>query len=107
MLEYLEPADIWVLIIERGATPLVTEISFGEAPSRRDFLQIVRQTPWMSVWEEKLLPIVKKTKWPMPAGGFKANEIDLVDESGKKIGRLRIERRQVYKNQYNKQPRNQ
>lgn len=106
MPEYLEPADIWVLIIERGITPLITEISFGEAPSRRDFLQVVRQTPWMSVWEEKLLPIIKKTKWPMPAGGYKRNEVDLVENS-KKIGRLVIERRQVYKNQYNKRPAKQ
>jgi hypothetical protein len=107
MIEYLEEAEIWVLIIERGATPLVTEISFGEAPSRRDFLQIVRQTPWMEMtWEEKLIPLIKKTKWPMPAGGFKANEIDLIDD-GKKIGRLRIERRHVYRNQYNKRPKNQ
>ena len=101
MIKHFEQATIWILIVERGT--LTTEISFAHAPSLEDFLQVVKQTPWMVVWEDELIPLSKKVQWPMPAGGYKRREVDLVDGKNH-VGRLVIERRYVWKNQYNKQP---
>lgn len=96
--------DIWVLIVERSR--LKTEICFIHVPSKEDFLRVVKQTPWMVVWENELIPLIKKTKWPMVAAGYKRNEVELVQ--GKEVvGKITIERRQVYKNNYNERPAKQ
>ena len=67
------------------------KIRFQYPPKREEFLEIVKWTPWMSVWDETLVPTVMKTEWPIPAAMHKRAFIDLI-EDGAKVGELIVER---------------
>jgi hypothetical protein len=73
------------------------DIDFDHPPSRADFLEIVQQTPWMSVWEKDLLPLVQRNDWPMIDGAHKGAHVDLMDE-GRKVGELKVWRQECFVN---------
>lgn len=105
-VEYITNLDFWVLIVEKmqvsGGIQVSrnqSEICFREIPSLRDFLQVVKQTPWMAAsWEEEIIPLVRGVEWPEPMVGEKRNQVDLV-EGGVIRGRIIIERRQTWCNE--------
>lgn len=99
--------------IEAGMQPRqVTDFPFGESPacyrphtidfrnppSRQDFLDVVRQTPWMSVWEADLLPVVACNEWPMIDPAHKGATVELKDEKGRIVGRLEVWREERFDN---------
>src|ERR1700722_741575 len=73
------------------------DIDFAQRPSREDFLAVVRQTPWMQVWEKDLLPVIAKNDWPTVGPGYKAAEVELKAED-KGVGKLRVDRQDLYVN---------
>lgn len=115
--------DTWTLIIRyypgaiaAGVTPVATEgfengpeyyhahkIRFQHPPKRGEFLDIVKWTPWMSVWDETLVPTIMKTQWPIPAHTKKRAYVDLV-EDGAKVGELIVERDHFWINDYTERP---
>jgi hypothetical protein len=73
------------------------DIDFNQPPSREDFLAVVRQTPWMQVWQKDLLPVIDQNQWPTVLPGFKAAEVEL-KVLGKVVGKLRVRRQDLYVN---------
>ena len=76
-----------------------TVIEFGNPPSRADFLQIVRQTPWMHVWEDALVPVIAANDWPMLDYAHKRSTVDLLDDQGRVCGELTVQKERFYQNQ--------
>ncbi len=113
--------DIWTLIIKyypgaiaAGVEPVATEgfengpehyhphrIRFQHPPKREEFLDIVKWTPWMSVWDESLVPIIEE--WPIPAAMHKRACVDLI-EDGAKVGELIVERDHFWINDDTERP---
>ncbi len=74
------------------------DFDFRHPPTRADFLQLVRQVPWMATYED-LLPILEKNDWPMIDYAHKGSTVDLSDSDGKVCGELRVWREFAYQNQ--------
>ena len=73
------------------------DIDFDHPPSRADFLEVVQQRPWMSVWQEDLLPLIERNDWPMIDYAHKGANVDLMDE-GRKVGELKVLRQECFMN---------
>lgn len=124
---YLEKSDLWRLTVaywpeasKAGVQPVIvqgypreeewlpnyyhpTDIDFAHPPSRADFLQVVRQTPWMHVWESGLLPAVSRNPWPLMQLGNDGSSQDLWDfvegnPEKLRVGRLSVNRHHSYCN---------
>jgi hypothetical protein len=74
------------------------ELDFTRPPSREDFHAVVARTPWMTCWEETLLPVLALNHWPMITPGHKGASVDLKDASGQVVGHLEVWRRDRYCN---------
>lgn len=74
------------------------DIDFHRPPSREEFLQVVRQTPWMRVWEQDLLPVIAGNDWPMIDPGHKASHVYLQDSSGRTVGQLDVTKQEFFQN---------
>ena len=73
------------------------DIDFANRPSREDFLAVVRQTPWMHVWEARLLPVISLNDWPVLGPYHKASHVEL-KANGKAVGELCVHRQTLYLN---------
>jgi hypothetical protein len=73
------------------------DIDFAKPPTREDFLAVVRQTPWMHVWETTLLPLLAQNDWPIVPACHKAAHVELTAH-GKVVGELRVQRHCLYVN---------
>jgi hypothetical protein len=68
---------------------------------REDFLEVVKETPWMHVWEETILPVIAVNPWPMIQSVDKASHQKLFYEGkvgGLQIGHLHVSRHEIYDN---------
>ena len=65
-----------------------TTIRFAQQPTQANFEGVVRQRPWMGVWDD-LMPLI--TEWPTVDSGYKRN---VVDVGG--VGRLEIRREDLW-----------
>ncbi len=75
------------------------EFYFQHPPTREDFLQVCRQLPWCSVWDQTLLPIVNNNDWPMMDMTRKASSVELKNADGILVGTLRVTKQVAYENQ--------
>lgn len=75
-----------------------TDIDFAHPPTRADFLQLVRQTPWMKTFERELLPVLEQNDWPMIDFAHKGSDVYLLDSEGRECGHLEIWRHFVSQN---------
>jgi hypothetical protein len=73
------------------------DIDFARPPTREDSLAVVRQTPWMHVWEATLLPVLAQSDWPIVPACHKAAKVGL-NALGKVVGELRVRRHCLYVN---------
>ncbi|NLS97540.1 MAG: hypothetical protein GXX96_35825 [Planctomycetaceae bacterium] len=73
-------------------------IDFDHPPSRDEFLAVVQTIPWMSVWQDTLLPVVANNPWPMIDFAHKAAHIDLKNEQGQIVGQLEVRRQERWAN---------
>jgi hypothetical protein len=73
------------------------DIDFACRPSHEDFLAVIRQTPWMQVWEAELLPVIARSAWPRVGPCHKAAHVELTAK-GKVVGELRVHRQTLYLN---------
>lgn len=102
----------WESAVEAGLRPVIAhgfpdgdqyyhphDFDFQSPPSREDFLQVCRQLPWTSVWDDSLLPMIEKNDWPMIDFCVKASYVDLKDDQGRTVGRLEVRRHNQYQNQ--------
>ncbi|MGC4033266.1 MAG: hypothetical protein QM754_16340 [Tepidisphaeraceae bacterium] len=74
------------------------EFTFSNPPSREDFAAVVEQTPWMTTWQDDLLPLIARSQWPMISVGFKGASVDLTDADDRCVGRIEVWRRSRYCN---------
>lgn len=74
-----------------------TCLDFSNPPSRAEFLEVVKQTSWMSVWEADLLPVIAANPWPI-LGLKKRNDAKLMDSAGEVVGNLSVSRQTMYTN---------
>jgi hypothetical protein len=75
------------------------DIDFLCAPSRMDFLAVVRITPWMRTWEKDLIPLLAENDWPMIDYMHKAASVDLRNEQDQIVGRIDVRRHEQFSNQ--------
>lgn len=116
MYEYMRQSDYWRLTlshwpkaVEAGVRPCLppklsnyykpTDIDFAHPPTRADFLQVCRQTPWMSTFESSgLLEIIEKNNWPMIDTAHKGSTVELFNEQDLVCGELRVWRHSAFQN---------
>ena len=75
-----------------------TDIDFAHPPTRADFLQLVRQIPWMKTFESELLPAIEQNDWPMIDTAHKASHVYLLDSEGRECGELKVWRQYASQN---------
>ena len=80
----------WDLIIRGKARPHV--FRFAQQPTLEDFLAVCRMLPWTGVWDDGLIPAIKKCQWPEVAPGYKANHVVIPEYEVE----LTIERSEVW-----------
>jgi hypothetical protein len=73
-------------------------IDFDHPPSRDEFLEVTQAIPWMSVWQDTLLPVVASNPWPMIDMAHKAAHVDLKNEQGQIVGQLEVRRQERWAN---------
>lgn len=78
-------------------TPHVIE--FEHPPSREDLTYIVSRVAWMHLWEKERMPIIAANHWPMIDSYHKASSVDLLDEQGRVVGELRVQKEQRWVNE--------
>lgn len=74
---------------------------FVHPPSREEFAKLVQFLPWAAhCWEEMLLPLIldKRNEWPIITPGYKASSTDILDEQGRRVGELHVNREEVWEN---------
>ncbi len=72
--------------------------NFVHAPSRQDFLDMLKQLPWTQCWNDTLLPIIAKNQWPFMDYMHKRSDVDLVNEKDQIVGKLTSQREDQFRN---------
>lgn len=72
--------------------------TFANPPSREDFLEACLELPWTHVWQDSLLSLVRSNPWPWLSIGKKAADVDLKDDAGTVVGRLKVSRDLMFSN---------
>lgn len=72
----------------------VHDFWFTEPPSKDDFLAMCGRIPWTSVWEFTLFPCL--TSWPFVSITQQRNDVELLDSTGRSVGRVVVSREDLY-----------
>lgn len=70
---------------------------FANPPTREDWWELCRITPWMSCYEEHR-DLIDSNPWPLVLPGFKAASVDLKDSQGRHVGEIHVDRESCYQN---------
>lgn len=102
----------WPRAVEAGLRPVKSRgfeegeqfyaphsFDFDQVPSRADFLDVQRQLPWASVWNDTLMPLIAKHPWPLIDYAHKVATVDLLDEQGREVGRLEVCKMDLWMNE--------
>jgi len=71
--------------------------TFSHPPTREDFLEVCKMTPWTSVWDAHLQPIITAHAWPIIQTGKKGSVIRLFSD-GKEVGEVSVWKSYAYEN---------
>lgn len=74
-----------------------TTFTFYHPPTREDFLAVCMMTPWTSVWNDTLHPIIMAHDWPIIQTCKKGSHTVLFS-NGKEVGELEVWRNYAYQN---------
>lgn len=75
------------------------EFYFESPPTRNEFLEVVRLTPWAShAWSNTLVPVIAINPWPMLDWLNKSSSQNLIDSNNLLVGRINIHREEVHVN---------
>lgn len=69
---------------------------FKKPPSREDFLGVCKTLYWTYGWEQTLFPLIESNPWPILDFMHKAADSKLLDEQGRHIGTIEVDREYVY-----------
>lgn len=73
------------------------EIHFQNPPSRQEFLEVVKTTPWMAhFWNDTLLPVIAANDWPMIDFMHDGSHVDLKDAKGQVVGQLDVSKHDLF-----------
>lgn len=68
---------------------------FAGPPTREDWWELCRVTPWMFCFE-KHREVIDANPWPLILPGFKRAWVDLNDLQGREVGRIEVDREWCY-----------
>jgi hypothetical protein len=110
---YTLTVALWPHAVEAGVTPVQSdsfesgpqfyrehEFFFLHPPTRQDWWELCRQTPWMACFQDHHRRHIDGNPWPLVGPGRKACDVDLLDAQGRKIGRIDVRRQDCHVNGY-------
>jgi hypothetical protein len=104
---------LWPHAIEAGVEPVrcdgywgkdpryyhAYEFLFRHIPTRACWWELCDRTPWMATYErEPTRRLIDSNPWPLVLPGKKACDVRLLDEQGREVGRIAVDREDLVDN---------